>query len=128
MPVKAIRPDYHGEMKDTVDKFHGKHTAQAVEFCRVARRVFGRDNILSLSYASRHFDTIEINGTHYSLQRADNFAAHLAIIVLDRDSRMDSSQPLQARTANQAQQDSFRLIIERVPGQDFVEERPFRAG
>jgi phenol hydroxylase P4 protein len=24
MPVKAIRPDYHGEMKDTVDKFHGK--------------------------------------------------------------------------------------------------------
>lgn len=27
-----------------------------------------------LSYASRHFDTIEINGTHYSLQRSDSFA------------------------------------------------------
>ena len=27
-----------------------------------------------LSYASRHFDTIEINGTHYSLQRPDSFA------------------------------------------------------
>jgi uncharacterized protein YecE (DUF72 family) len=27
-----------------------------------------------LSYASRHFDTIEINGTHYSLQRPESFA------------------------------------------------------
>jgi uncharacterized protein YecE (DUF72 family) len=27
-----------------------------------------------LSYASRHFDTIEINGTHYSLQPPDSFA------------------------------------------------------
>jgi len=27
-----------------------------------------------LSYASRHFSTIEINGTHYSLQRPDSFA------------------------------------------------------
>ena len=27
-----------------------------------------------LSYASRHFDTVEINGTHYSLQRPDSFA------------------------------------------------------
>jgi len=27
-----------------------------------------------LAYASRHFDTIEINGTHYSLQRPDSFA------------------------------------------------------
>jgi uncharacterized protein YecE (DUF72 family) len=27
-----------------------------------------------LSYASRHFDTIEINGTHYSLQRPASFA------------------------------------------------------
>lgn len=25
MSVKAIRPGYHGDMKDTVDKFHGKH-------------------------------------------------------------------------------------------------------
>src|SRR5437016_13731251 len=27
-----------------------------------------------LAYASRHFDTIEINGTHYSLQRPEFFA------------------------------------------------------
>jgi uncharacterized protein YecE (DUF72 family) len=27
-----------------------------------------------LAYAARHFDTIEINGTHYSLQRPDFFA------------------------------------------------------
>jgi uncharacterized protein YecE (DUF72 family) len=27
-----------------------------------------------LAYASRHFDTIEINGTHYSLQRPESFA------------------------------------------------------
>ena len=27
-----------------------------------------------LSYASRRVDTIEINGTHYSLQRPDSFA------------------------------------------------------
>ena len=27
-----------------------------------------------LSYASRQVDTIEINGTHYSLQRPDSFA------------------------------------------------------
>src|SRR5689334_18867479 len=27
-----------------------------------------------LSYASRHFDTIEINGTHYSLQSPESFA------------------------------------------------------
>src|SRR5207302_6801352 len=27
-----------------------------------------------LSYASRQFDTIDINGTHYSLQRPDSFA------------------------------------------------------
>jgi phenol hydroxylase P4 protein len=24
MSVKAIRPDYHGDMKDSVDKFHGQ--------------------------------------------------------------------------------------------------------
>src|SRR5437667_2448302 len=43
---------FTGRLGLSVDKFHGRHTAQAVEFCRVARRVFGRDNILSLSYAS----------------------------------------------------------------------------
>jgi organic radical activating enzyme len=44
---------YTGKLGVSVDKFHGKHTAKAAEFCRIARRVFGRDNIVSLSYASR---------------------------------------------------------------------------
>jgi hypothetical protein len=44
---------FTGKLGLSVDKFHGKHTAKAAEFCRVARRVFGRDNALSLSYASR---------------------------------------------------------------------------
>ena len=44
---------FGGKLGLSVDKFHGKHTAKAAEFCRVARRVFGRDTVLSLSYASR---------------------------------------------------------------------------
>jgi radical SAM protein with 4Fe4S-binding SPASM domain len=47
---------FTGKLGLSVDKFHGIHTAQVAEFCRVARRVFGRDGILSLSYASRHPD------------------------------------------------------------------------
>jgi MoaA/NifB/PqqE/SkfB family radical SAM enzyme len=47
---------FNGKLGLSVDKFHGKHTAKAAEFCRVARRVFARDNALSLSYASRHPD------------------------------------------------------------------------
>jgi hypothetical protein len=47
---------YTGKLGLSVDKFHGKHTAKAAEFCRVARRVFGRDNVVGLSYASRHPD------------------------------------------------------------------------
>lgn len=47
---------YAGKLGVSVDKFHGKHTSEAAEFCRVARRVFGRDNIVSLSYASRSPD------------------------------------------------------------------------
>src|SRR5262249_30771597 len=35
---------------------HGGPTARVAEFCRAARRVFGRDNIVSLSYTSRHPD------------------------------------------------------------------------
>jgi hypothetical protein len=37
----------------SVDKFHGLDIAKLVGFCRTARRVFDRDTILSLSYASR---------------------------------------------------------------------------
>ncbi len=44
---------FSGKLGLSVDKFHGKHTAQAADFCRVSRAVFGRDNIVSLSYASR---------------------------------------------------------------------------
>src|SRR5436309_380718 len=44
---------YSGKLGLSVDKFHGRHTEKAAEFCRVAREVFARDNIVSLSYASR---------------------------------------------------------------------------
>src|SRR5436305_5000400 len=45
---------YTGKLGLSVDKFHGtQHTDKLVEFCRTARRVFGRDTIVSLSYASR---------------------------------------------------------------------------
>jgi pyruvate-formate lyase-activating enzyme len=44
---------FAGKLGLSVDKFHGVHTAQLAGFCRTARRVFGRDNIVSISYASR---------------------------------------------------------------------------
>ena len=44
---------YNGKLGLSVDKFHGIQTERLVEFCRAARRVFDRDNIISLSYASR---------------------------------------------------------------------------
>jgi radical SAM family protein/iron-sulfur cluster protein len=61
---------YTGKLGLSVDKFHvspsppplspkgrgGNGTAKAAEFCRVARKVFGRDNVVSLSYASRRPD------------------------------------------------------------------------
>src|SRR5438552_2819261 len=53
-PLAAM--GYTGKLGLSVDKFHGVHTAKAAEFCRVARRVFDRDNIVSLSYASRQRD------------------------------------------------------------------------
>src|SRR5204863_7317309 len=40
----------------SVDKFHGVATEALAVFCRTARRLFERDNIISLSYASRHPD------------------------------------------------------------------------
>ena len=53
-PLAAM--GYSGKLGLSVDKFHGIHTAKIVEFCRVAARLFDRDNVLSLSYASRHPD------------------------------------------------------------------------
>ncbi|MGL6097803.1 MAG: radical SAM/SPASM domain-containing protein [Fimbriiglobus sp.] len=47
---------FSGKLGLSVDKFHGMEIAKLAEFCRVARRVFGRDTILSLSYASRSPD------------------------------------------------------------------------
>src|SRR5579871_2874200 len=41
---------FTGRLGLSVDKFHGVHTPKAAEFCRTAREVFDRDNILSLSY------------------------------------------------------------------------------
>jgi hypothetical protein len=47
---------FTGKLGLSVDKFHGVHTPKAAEFCRVARQVFERDTIVSLSYASRRPD------------------------------------------------------------------------
>jgi radical SAM protein with 4Fe4S-binding SPASM domain len=47
------RAGFTGKLGLSVDKFHGVRTPQAAEFCRVAARIFERDNIVSLSYASR---------------------------------------------------------------------------
>jgi organic radical activating enzyme len=54
VPLAAM--GFSGKLGLSVDKFHGIHTAKVVEFCRVAARLFKRDNVLSLSYASRHPD------------------------------------------------------------------------
>ena len=47
---------FDGKLGLSVDKFHGIRTAKLAEFCRTARRVFGRDRIIAVSYASRHPD------------------------------------------------------------------------
>jgi hypothetical protein len=47
---------FSGKLGLSVDKFHGIQTGRLAGFCRSARRVFGRDMILSLSYASRRPD------------------------------------------------------------------------
>lgn len=43
---------FSGKVGLSIDKFHGIRTSQLARFCLVTREVFGRDNILSLSYAS----------------------------------------------------------------------------
>ena len=47
---------FPGKIGLSIDKFHGSHTEKLVTFCRTARRIFDRDAILSLSYASRRPD------------------------------------------------------------------------
>ncbi len=49
--------EFTGKIGLSVDKFHGMDIARLVEFCLVTRSVFKRDNILSLSYASRSPDS-----------------------------------------------------------------------
>jgi hypothetical protein len=44
---------FAGKVGLSVDKFHGMDIAKLAAFCRVTRRVFARDTVLSLSYASR---------------------------------------------------------------------------
>ncbi|HEX4611816.1 MAG TPA: radical SAM protein [Urbifossiella sp.] len=44
---------FTGKLGLSVDKFHGLDLDKLATYCRVGRRVFGRDNVLSLSYASR---------------------------------------------------------------------------
>lgn len=44
---------FSGKIGLSVDKFHGMDITKLAEFCRETRRVFDRDTILSLSYASR---------------------------------------------------------------------------
>jgi hypothetical protein len=47
---------YSGKLGLSVDKFHGIRTESLAEFCRAARKIFGRDNIVSHSYARRRPD------------------------------------------------------------------------
>jgi hypothetical protein len=56
MLTELAATGFAGKLGLSVDKFHGKHTDKAVEFCREARAIFQRDMILSLSYASRRPD------------------------------------------------------------------------
>lgn len=47
---------YTGKLGLSVDKFHGKRTPDLADFCRTARKVFDRDTIISLNWASRSHD------------------------------------------------------------------------
>jgi hypothetical protein len=51
--TELTRTGFSGKLGLSVDKFHGIRTAALAEFCLAARRIFQRDTILSLSYASR---------------------------------------------------------------------------
>jgi radical SAM protein with 4Fe4S-binding SPASM domain len=53
---KLARSGYTGKLGLSVDKFHGIQTEKLAEFCRTARRIFERDNVVSISYASRRPD------------------------------------------------------------------------
>jgi len=43
---------FSGKQGLSLDKFHGIRTDKLAVFCRVARRIFDRDNLIALNYAS----------------------------------------------------------------------------
>jgi hypothetical protein len=47
---------FSGKLGLSVDKFHGIQTEKLAQFCHACRRIFARDNIISVSYASRQPD------------------------------------------------------------------------
>jgi pyruvate-formate lyase-activating enzyme len=64
---------FTGKIGLSVDKFHGIQTGKLAAFCRAARRIFDRDTILSLSYASR--------SPNHGLDPIRKLAAELAAVV-----------------------------------------------
>jgi MoaA/NifB/PqqE/SkfB family radical SAM enzyme len=64
---------FAGKLGLGVDKFHGIRTDDLVMFCRTARAVFKRDNIVSLAYASRD--------PHAGLEPVHRLAAALDAVV-----------------------------------------------
>jgi uncharacterized Fe-S cluster-containing radical SAM superfamily protein len=64
---------YCGKLGLSVDKFHGIETDKLVEFCRASRKLFKRDSIISLSYASRHPD--------HGLEPAQKLADALGAVI-----------------------------------------------
>ncbi len=50
--TKLREAGFTGKLGLSVDKFHGRHTHRLAVFCRTARSIFHRDNIISISYAS----------------------------------------------------------------------------
>ena len=59
---------FDGKLGLSVDKFHGVATEALAEFCQVTRQIFGRDNIISISYASRAPDQ-GLDPVHALVQR-----------------------------------------------------------
>lgn len=55
--LRALRDSgFFGKLGLSVDKFHGVQTGKLASFCRASRRIFDRDTIVSISYASRRPD------------------------------------------------------------------------
>jgi radical SAM protein with 4Fe4S-binding SPASM domain len=71
--TELAKSGFTGKLGLSVDKFHGIRTEALATFCRAARRIFARDNILSLSYASRRPDL--------GLERVRSLAAALGGVI-----------------------------------------------